>query len=540
MNFQLLIESRISKFKTNYGRRFTPEQLDIITKDVKGKFLEWVGKNLDGINFNEKFNKLSSLLSRFDKISSNLPIKDLYGYKNIEQLENALTEYENKQRRNVQKIKDANLVYDDKTRFIVFNPLTHDSSCYYGSGTKWCTASSTDEHFHRYNKDGKLFYVIDRTKKSTDPNYKVAILQKYNGGVMVFNAVDDNIDTGWIFNTDDYERILDSIDSYMNREFSDLIEIYRDERKLKREQERLNLLEKQRVLTQRMEKVRQRRANGEWNLDADCPLIGLKAHAVLRFIKEEDGDKIELPEGFDVYYLYPTGNYYEMTIFKILGLDEYENWHWMVGTEEETHDSMMENLRELYSDIGLKSLSPGFLVQHIDEYAIKEYAEEIYEDWVRSSPESYLTDEDKELSKSQINKIKENQEMINRYERDMRELRSRYTSDNMERLSAKVEELYNIVDELNVEIKYIMANPEGDYSEDKIVREIGYLVRDATENPLAFIDNYQLELEDFLDEESVYKSIIHHDGYDSLNYYDGHMEEIRVNNTYFFVGRGEM
>lgn len=540
MNFQLLIESRISKFKTNYGRRFTPEQLDIITKDVKGKFLEWVGKNLDGINFNEKFNKLSSLLSRFDKISSNLPIKDLYGYKNIEQLENALTEYENKQRRNVQKIKDANLVYDDKTRFIVFNPLTHDSSCYYGSGTKWCTASSTDEHFHRYNKDGKLFYVIDRTKKSTDPNYKVAILQKYNGEVMVFNAVDDPIDTGWIFNTDDYEKILDSIDSYMNREFSDLIEIYRDERKLKREQERLNLLEKQRVLAQRMEKVRQRRANGEWNLDADCPLIGLKAHAVLRFIKEEDGDKIELPEGFDVYYLYPSENYYEMTVFKILGLDEYENWYWMVGTEEETHDSMMENLRELYSDIGLKSLSPGFLVQHIDEYAIKEYAEEIYEDWVRSSPESYLTDEDKELSKSQINKIKENQEMISRYERDMRELRSRYTSDNMERLSAKVEELNNIVDELNGEIKDIMANPEGDYSEDKIVGEIYYLVRDATENPLAFIDNYQLELEDFLDEESVYKSIIHHDGYDSLNYYDGHMEEIRVNNRYFFVGRGEM
>lgn len=540
MNFQLLIESRISKFKTNYGRRFTPEQLDIITKEVKGKFLEWVGKNLDGINFNEKFNKLSSLLSRFDKISSNLPIKDLYGYKNIEQLENALTEYENKQRRNVQKIKDANLVYDDKTRFIVFNPLTHDSSCYYGSGTKWCTASSTDEHFHRYNKDGKLFYVIDRTKKSTDPNYKVAILQKYNGEVMVFNAVDDPIDTGWIFNTDDYERVLDSIDSYMNREFSDLIEIYRDERKLKREQERLNLLEKQRVLAQRMEKVRQRRANGEWNLDADCPLIGLKAHAVLRFIKEEDGDKIELPEGFDVYYLYPSENYYEMTIFKILGLDEYENWHWMVGTEEETHDSMMENLRELYSDIGLKSLRPSFLEQHIDEYAIKEYAEEIYEDWVRSSPESYLTDEDKELSKSQINKIKENQEMINRYERDMSELRSRYTSDNMEKLSAKVEELYNIVDELNGEIKDIMANPEGDYSEDKIVGEIYYLVRDATENPLAFIDNYQLELEDFLDEESVYKSIIHHDGYDSLNYYDGHMEEIRVNNRYFFVGRGEM
>lgn len=540
MYLELLIESRVSEFKTKYGRRFTPEQLNIITKDVKGKFLEWVGKNLDGINFNEKFNKLSSLLSRFDKISSNLPIKDLYGYKNIEQLENDLTEYENKQRRNVQKIKDANLVYDDKTRFIVFNPLTHDSSCYYGSGTKWCTASSTDEHFHRYNKDGKLFYVIDRTKKSTDPNYKVAILQKYNGGVMVFNAVDDNIDTGWIFNTDDYERILDSIDSYMNREFSDLIEIYRDERKLKREQERLNLLEKQRVLTQRMEKVRQRRANGEWNLDADCPLIGLKAHAVLRFIKEEDGDKIELPEGFDVYYLYPTGNHYEMTIFKILGLDEYENWHWMVGTEEETHDSMMENLRELYSDIGLKSLRPGFLAQHIDEYAIKEYAEEIYDEWVRDSPESYLSDEDKELSRTQINKIKENQEMINRYERDMKELRGRYTSENMERLSAKVEELHNIVDELNEEIQDIMKNPDGDYSEDKIVREIGYLVDDAVRDPLAFINNYSLEVENFVDEESVYESIIQHDGYGSLNHYDGYLEEIRVNNRYFFVGRDEM
>lgn len=540
MDFELLIESRISEFKTKYGRRFTPEQLNLITKEVKGKFLEWIGKNLDGINFNEKFNKLFNLLDRFDKISSNLPIKDLYGYKNIEQLENALTEYENKQRRSVQKIKDANLVYDDKTRFIVFNPLTHDSSCYYGSGTKWCTAASTDEHFHRYNKDGKLFYVIDRTKKSTDPNYKVAILQKYNGEVMVFNAVDDKIDTGWIFNTDNYERILDSIDSYMNREFSDLIEIYGDERKLKREQDRLNLLDKQRVLAQRMEKIRQRRANGEWNLDDDCPLVGLKAHAVLRFIKEEDGDKIELPEGFDVYYLYPSGNYYEMTIFKILGLDEYENWHWMVGTDEETRDSMMENLRELYSDIGLSSLNPGFLAQHIDGYLVKEFFEGTFDDWVRSSPESYLSDEDKELSRDQINKIKENQELINRYERDMKELRGKYTTENMEKLSAKVEELYNVVEELNDEIQDIMKNPEGDYSEDKIVREIDYLVDDARRNPLKFINDNGFEIEDFVDKESVFESIIHHDGYGSLNYYDGHMEEIRVKNTYFFVGRGEM
>lgn len=58
----------------------------------------------------------------------------------------------------------------------VVKPMTHESSCYYGSGTKWCTSSKTSStHFDRYSKMGNLYYVFLKRYENNNKYYKVAI-----------------------------------------------------------------------------------------------------------------------------------------------------------------------------------------------------------------------------------------------------------------------------------------------------------------------------------------------------------------------------
>ena len=166
MDFLKLIqEGRVDDFKTKYSQKFGGENINKILKSVPQKYLDWVGKNLDTVNFEENLAKVGDALKKFVKISSNLPITDLFQYKSVGQLLSALAEYDARQRRVVKKVEGGNVVYDDG-RFFVVNPLTHDSSCYYGKGTKWCTTTDSDYQLNRYNQDGKLFYILDRQAPS--------------------------------------------------------------------------------------------------------------------------------------------------------------------------------------------------------------------------------------------------------------------------------------------------------------------------------------------------------------------------------------
>lgn len=539
MNYSvLLIESRVSEFKDKYGKRYTQEQFDTITKNVKGKFLDWVGKHFDSINFDDNFEKLSTLLNKFEKISSNLPIKDLYGYKNLEQLRSAISEYESKQRRNIQNIEGANIVYDDKNRFIVINPLTHNASCYYGKGTKWCSAATGDEHFHRYNNDGKLFYIIDRTKPTSDPNYKVAINLKYNGDASYFDATDKPIDRGWIFGTNEFNTIRNYIDRYMNKNFADLIEIYSDEIKLKRERERLDILNRQRVHRERMNEIENRRVSNEWELDGDCPKEGLMAHAVFKFIKSSGN--VEIPEGVDVYNLIPSGNHYNMTLFKFYGIEELEDMSWMAGDEDAAYSSSLEYLEGLYDDIGIDSVRKDMLEAHIDSDEIETFAREIYESLIREEPEVYIDESKRQLSRDQEEEININQRQIEQYERAIAEIKKQIYvyRENTDELNKKINQFNDIITKFKDEIYMIEANPEGDFSEDDIDDKIEEYVDAAKNYPLNFMHEFGLNTTDYVDKNSLFRDILHHDGYDNLlSTYDGYLDEIRVENSWFYVGR---
>ena len=83
MDFLKLIkEGRVDEFKSKYGQRFAPDRLNLIVSKVKPKYLTWIGKVFDNINFEENFAKLIESLIKFDKISNNLPKTDINQYQN--------------------------------------------------------------------------------------------------------------------------------------------------------------------------------------------------------------------------------------------------------------------------------------------------------------------------------------------------------------------------------------------------------------------------------------------------------------------------
>jgi hypothetical protein len=234
----LIKESRVDDFIDKYVRKFSPVMISKITSEITPKFLQWVGKVMDGVNFDDNFIKLSEALKRFEKISTNLPKTDINQYQTLDELITAITNYEGKSRRNIKKVQGGNVVYDDGKYFVV-NPLNHEASCYYGKGTKWCTAAETDTHFKKYNEDGKLFYIIDKTKPTNDPYYKVALLRKFDGDKIYYDSKDEYVKNGWILGTETLDKILNNITGYLQQEFAEQVKIFSDRESARKEKQRL-------------------------------------------------------------------------------------------------------------------------------------------------------------------------------------------------------------------------------------------------------------------------------------------------------------
>ena len=586
MNFsEIILEGRVENFETKYSTKFTAEQLKRIVQMVLPKYLDWVGRYMDGINFDENFPKIVEAIKKFDRISTNLPITDLYGYKSINQLIEELQKYEAKSRRHVRKVPGGNVVYEDD-RFFIVNPLTHESSCYYGKGTKWCTASSSDINFKKYNDDGKLFYVIDKKLPTNDINYKVAILKNFDGGEQWWDAQDRQFTNGWILNTDTYKQISDTINDYMNKEFSEQIEIYNDKERKKKEKERLRRLEIDRILRQREEDAQDRRTEGEWNLGPNCPDVGLKAHALLDWLVDTSDvsvmtneDRIEiqrlkdeierlnaeydagedpntgllddisdleeelsdLEKKIDVYNIIPTGGYYSMQEFEVInaGLDDRR---YAVGDTDEIEESCRDYVDNLIDDIGFGGFSRGFAEGYIDEDKVKDYAYDFYRDDIYENPEIYFDESQRELSRYQNeqilirkNKIEKLTKNIEEFEKIIEQIDN---EEQIEDFEEKINEFEESIEEFESEIEDIEGSPEGDYPDYLIDEKVDELVDDRVSDPMDFIRELGLDLEDFIDRNEFIQGVIDSDGYGhTLNGYDGNADEVYIQNITYYVIR---
>jgi hypothetical protein len=580
---EIILENRIDDFRNAYLRKYTPEQLKKIIDLIPQKFLMWVGKNFDSVNFNENFPPLQNALNTFVKIGSNLPQTDLNEYKNVGELIEAIKEYEGKARRDVKKVEGGNVVYEDP-RFFVVNPLTHQSSCYYGKGTKWCTAADTDYQFNQYNQDGKLFYILDKTKQTNDPYYKIAILQKFNGDSTVYDAKDETItNLKEVFGEENYSKLNSSIEDYLEEQYGEQLKIWRDKEAAKKERERLERLRKQRVLDQRTEESDERRLDNEWELNPGCPEEGLKAHALLEFLVDNNDvevltnedraeilrlqneierlqseydnsedvrtdllddisnleDEIESvsENKIDVYNIIPNGTHYDTTEFEVInaGLDDRR---YAVGNEDEMQSSSYEAVENLIDDIGYEGFSASFARQHIDEDAVADYAEETYDDDVRNNPDVYFDDSERLLSDEQDEKIGILKMRISQTQKLISNFEEQYDGEDDESIEEKIDELTDLIVEYEDEIDEIENSPEGEFPNDLIDDKVQELVSDVRRDPESFMNDFGLDWEHYIDKDEFIQDVIDTDGYGhTINSYDGSADEITIQDQLFYVMR---
>jgi hypothetical protein len=181
-DFINLLVNRIKLF-TKYNDRITPEVIGT-TKEL------W-----DGIE-SRAFPKLDIVLNAPKDINS-------YNIDTLGYLTQALSMISSKREKERAAKKEAEKVFEDGD-VIGIRAITHNASCYYGSGTRWCTAGQQPDYFNKYTKDGKLYYFIDKSNR----RQKVALYIK-DGDPSVFDAADNGHDVDFLFHV--YPEVEDFV-----------------------------------------------------------------------------------------------------------------------------------------------------------------------------------------------------------------------------------------------------------------------------------------------------------------------------------------
>ena len=540
---QVLLESRKDDFLRMFRDKFSDEQLKkvfTLSRQLapNQKFLTFLGNVVPTENFDESLSKAEKVVEKFIKYQQALETRDINQFKSLEEIITAINNHENKVRRTVKSVDGANIVYEDD-RFTVVTPQTHKASCYYGAGTKWCTASMNgSSHFDNYNVEGKLFYILDKKAKSNDKYYKVALLQKYDGDKTFYDAPDKAFTSGWILGTPEYDEIQSAVDKYINTNYQREINIFKDKEAAKVERERLRKVAERRRVAQLRIAADQRKEEDSWNLEGEPDQEGLYANAVFEVMVDNYGvvvgdDGEEEDERESIYDLIPSQySHYNLPTFEWVGNDE-TGITFAVGTWDEVYEAAKEYQQNLWDDTGAEGWSKSFIESHIDEQQVREYFYDMFDDDVSNNYESYFDEDDLPLSdeqESQIAKLKEEAEELDEITRNEDDV---YNEDEVE----LAEDRYN---EIDSEIIDIQSDPEGEPTVEQIEDVVNSRVDDAMYDIIQSMEEHMLSIDDYIDTDALFESAIDSDGVgNSLSSYDGDDNEVMIGDTWYHVFRTE-
>jgi hypothetical protein len=177
-------------------------------KDIMGNYTKWLLRpdNLAKLKTTkeEDFYKIKDDLSKFHKLkmSNKLPaeLRDINKFNLDKLLEYIFNNYSDEESlsksQEIKNIKSEVEKYDFP-QWTVIVPKTEEASCYYGKGTRWCTAATDGRnYFDSYNSRGKLWILISKD----DPKEKYQL--HFEDGQFM-DVMDRDYPLSEILNTDD-------------------------------------------------------------------------------------------------------------------------------------------------------------------------------------------------------------------------------------------------------------------------------------------------------------------------------------------------
>ena len=218
----------------------------------------------------------------------------------------------------------------------------------------------------------------------------------------------------------------------------------------------------------------ERRGRDDWNeKNLHSGDLGSQAHALFKHLRDEGN----IDESYDVYDIIPMGDNFDMSIFAVK--DDLDT-QWMVGTEEQTHESAVDNLKDMVDSEGAQNLfSDDFITGSVNIGEFNRYLREMLDDMIYQDPEGWLSDEDKNLTDKQQDFIK-------------------YLNIKKERLEQKLQnadqdeedEIQEQISEIEGKIIDIESDPQGDYSDEAIENHINDMYRNYESDPESFFNDY--------------------------------------------------
>ena len=168
---------------------------------------------------------------------------------------------------------------------------------------------------------------------------------------------------------------------------------------------------------------------------------------------------------------------------------------------------------------------------HVDGERVADYAEDWFWDDMNDSPEDYLDDDDRELSKEAENNIDLLDEMLGELQSDLEE-----TDDEMEE-----EELLSKIEELEVEKQDISDDDDNyEYTEEAKDNYVEHRKNEVKDDPVGFLRDFGMEesIKDFIDEDDFIEAVIEADGRGhTLASYDGNENEISFDDEWYYIYR---
>ena len=579
----LILENRVSDIRDMYfkpGQQLIkPEVFDDIVKGSASiasnhKYLKWmvdrwVKSKLDNpdvpVSDKEGVEELINAISNFERVRNRLDQKDLYQYESLNELFKTLTAVDGKQRREVPTREDAERVYESD-RYVVMVPETKEASCYYGSGTKWCTAQTDRDYFTNYKRRGELYYIIDKTKPTSDPFYKVALNKKLSGGEDFWDATDKLITSS--NEVEDNESLMDVIRQHFKGVHGKRAEAAEKEREQREVEREIQQRDRRQAEAQRQRRLNAeaivRKENNEWE-DYDLA-NALKEYLIdedewegekkvdieydieqMRDAMENDPEVLEDPSGEkaqeygedlgnleddlenaeSVYDLIPTG--YDTNDYAEF---EYGGAEYLIATEDGADEYAYERVEQLIDDMGYQGFNPGFVESHIDGNLVADYFEDVFYEDVNESPEDYLDeDDDRELTKEGKDRIDSLKEEIGEYQEQLEDTED---TTEEEELRGLIEELEQTIEEIETDDDYY------EYTEEAKENYVESRIQEVKDDPLNWLRDFGMEeqMDNFMDKDGFIEDVISSDGRGhTISNYDGEEGEVVYNNDYYYIYR---
>lgn len=237
---------------------------------------------------------------------------------------------------------------------------------------------------------------------------------------------------------------------------------------------------------------------------------------------EEEIDDI-IGEYSDVYSIIPTGNYYYMKNFEIVGRRDEE---YVVGVWDDAYKSAVEYEEQLIEDVGVENLSDWLISNNINYDDVESEMIEYYENEIYDYPEGYFNSDDFELTEEQEERIEELQNYIDRLEEIKNEIEDKIDNSNDEyeitKLENKIEEIESNIENAQDEIDSIEPDTE---PTDGMVMEKARDMVDDIDDKISWLKEHSFELNYYVDMNGVAEDIINQDGIEILSSYGTYDEE---------------